>query len=237
VKDERVAIDPATGRCVTPCWRNQRVQSPAQAKAMAEDTLHGARILEASGIPQLEIVASDLSGFPPRIVQRALGENMPKTADGRVVEEVFADSKLVNGRLQPPYSEAFAELIGALKRDGIFWEDMHLGNMIFQKVRREDGSEYWRAGISDTDRIDLFENPRANREPNEWMRSFEEDPVWSNLRSRAPNQFLRDSEDAVIAALEHKGHILWDATRGCFHSLRMPPSLLQKQLPNLRACP
>ncbi len=237
VKDERAPVDPATGRCTRPCWKDQRVQSPAEAKAMAEDTLHGARILEASGIPQLDIVAHDLGGFPPRIVQRALGKNMPATSDGRVVEEVFADSKLVNGKLAPPYAEAFAELVGNLRRNGVFWEDMHLGNMIFQKVKRGDGSEYWRAGVSDTDRIDLFENPRAGREPNEWMRNFEEDPAWNNLKSRAPNQILRDSEDAMIAALEHKGHVRWDPARRCFIALKVPSDVLKAQLPGLQACP
>jgi hypothetical protein len=113
-------------------------------------------------------------------------------------------------------AEAFAELIGKLRREGIFREDMHLGNVFFQNVKRHDGSDYWRAGISDTDRIDLFGQPRAGREPNGWMREFEEYPHEQNLKSRQPGEFLRDSEDAVLASLEHKGHLKWDPVARCF---------------------
>ena len=57
VRDRNATVD-AQGRCTPPpCFVAEPVQTPEQALAMADDTLHGARVLEAAEIPQLEIVS------------------------------------------------------------------------------------------------------------------------------------------------------------------------------------
>jgi hypothetical protein len=222
-----------------PCWELGEPLSPRDAREMVEDTVHGAALLEAADVPVLEVLSFDVSGHPPRLVQRELGQNMPRTADGQVVDEAFAADLMVGGKFPPDLEDAIAAMMKRMADRGIFWEDAHAGNIFFQRVERDDGSTFWRAGVSDSDRIDSFANPRPNRQPEAFLREYETGQFAGNVQSRAPGAFA-SAEEATLAIMEAKGYLRFiqqPGKPGYFTGGYLSLQAIKRHFPGMRVFP
>ena len=193
------------------------LDTPAKAQAMVEDSAHGAALLQDAGIPQLEILYVNKDGTPPTLVQRKLGHHMPEGVEAEHFASELIDPR--TGRLPRDVQEAVLALKRKLWENGIFWEDAHLGNVMIQEVRGPDGTITYRAGITDTDRIDLFASPRTGAEPDAWLRAYQVDPMNNGIMSRNPGDPITSAQEAMLATLEHKGHLEYDVLTG---ELRSP---------------
>jgi hypothetical protein len=176
-----------------------------------------------------------VDGVPPGVVQRKLGENMPKG----VVEEHFADDLIdpQTGKLPQEQQDAVLDMLEKLWRRDVFWEDAHLGNVFLQKMERPDRSTYWRAGISDTDRIDFFSRPRRGGEPDIWIRGLQIAPGANGVASRLPKRPFRSAEEAMLAVLEHKGHLKYFEPQGVLMPTTFDRKLLEDHFPSYRVYP
>jgi hypothetical protein len=92
-------------------------------------------------------------------------------------------------------------------------------------------------GISDTDRLDFFATPRRGTELANWMAAVQTRPDEAGVPSRLRDTPLRDAEDAMLAALEHKGHIWWNQAQRCFVAITVSVQALVGQFPSFRVCP
>jgi hypothetical protein len=186
-------------------------------------------------VPVPEITHLDPDGMPPTLVQRKVGECLP---DG-VVREVKAEDMVEpgTGRLPLQQEEALFEMLQKLHRNDVFWEDIQVANVFLQQLRRPDGSTYWRAGIIDTDRIGSFSRPRHGRQPDLWIRLLQNRPQEYNVFSRPSGRPFRDAEEAMLAALEHRKFLLYNAQAGMLIPVRVRPVTLQKYFPSYSKFP
>ncbi|MCP5432734.1 MAG: hypothetical protein H6923_05630 [Alphaproteobacteria bacterium] len=210
---------------------------------MVDDIEHGAGLLAERGVNQLGLVHVRNEGGAPIVVQRELnGPLKPKDVE---LELLGRDApRRADGRLERDYARAYLELMRDMARKGIFWEDCHLGNVFFQKVRKADGGTEIRAGVFDTDRMDDFWNPRFGRSahylkderlpfrrrppetPEEQLAYAADNHPFKRIWSYPPKKGVEDPETMALLMLENRGYMTFDPARGAFTGVRFDLDLV-----------
>ncbi|MCG8543133.1 MAG: hypothetical protein MJE12_02875 [Alphaproteobacteria bacterium] len=195
-----------------------------RARLTVEETQHGAGLLSARNINQIEL--QSWGSIPGQndvmfVVQRQLGHHKPPGIDKEVTLMSLAgpNPRTNPKRFSKDVQNVVLELFHAMKRKNLAWEDLHWGNVV---VQFDENGKPVRAAVIDHDRIADFGVSTRRDVPVFYDRL---DDIVASPESNYINSMLsgRPFEDAnafMAKALENKGYIRyskdWGFTDGIF---------------------